>query len=238
MKQQEGLEWDNEFSAESLNSEDLAGSEYSRLWLKDLEFSPLTPQSQQVSRSSSRRSSTETELRYMTRYPPSGRSSVGGLAEDDLSASASVNLSAQKYRFQSSISRWAVLFILCEIFIVLISRSRSGSFHKSGSVSPASENFWEQENGVKNIMNSSLTSQESGFQDCESSLTSSVCSVNSSILAYNPTPLSPVKEDKEPRSPVKVLETPVTVTRYGDRTTAALTDSELLIVTDNQSQEN
>ena len=117
----------------------------------------------------------------------------------------------------------------------IICRSRSGSFHKSGSVSPASENFWEPENAVKNIMNSSLSSQESGFQDCESSLTSSVCSVNSSILAYNPTPLSPVKEDKEPRSPVKV---PVTLTRYGDRTTAALTDSELLIVTDNQSQEN
>ena len=236
---QEGLEWDNEFSASSIHSEDLAGSEYSRLWLKDLEFSPLTPHSQQVSRCSSRRSSTDTEVRYMTRYPPSGRSSVGGLVEDDISASASVNLSAQKYKFQSSISRWAVdcsFHVL--IFIQMICRSRSGSFHKSGSVSPASENFWEPENAVKNIMNSSHSSQESGFQDCESSLTSSVCSVNSSILAYNPTPLSPVKEDKEPRSPVKVLEPPVTLTRYGDRTTAALTDSELLIVTDNQSQEN
>ena len=105
---QEGLEWDNEFSASSIHSEDLAGSEYSRLWLKDLEFSPLTPHSQQVSRCSSRRSSTDTEVRYMTRYPPSGRSSVGGLVEDDISASASVNLSAQKYKFQSCISRWAV----------------------------------------------------------------------------------------------------------------------------------
>ena len=231
-----GLEWDNEFSAESLNTEDLA--DYSRLWLKDLEFSPLTPHSQYLSRASSRRSSIDSEVRYMTRYPPSGRSSVGGLVEDDIPSSASINLSGQKYKFQSSISRLTVgHFSLC-FLMKIFCRSRSGSFHKSGSVSPASENCWEPESSVKNIMNSSLTSQESGFQDCESSLTSSVCSVNSSILAYNPTPLSPVKEDKEPRSPVKVLESPVTLTRYGDRATAALTDSELLIVTDNQSQEN
>ena len=105
VRQEGGLEWDNEFSAESLTTEDLA--DYSRLWLKDLEFSPLTPHSQYLSRASSRRSSADTELRYMTRYPPSGRSSVGGLGEDDIpsSASGSANLSAQKYKFQNSISR-------------------------------------------------------------------------------------------------------------------------------------
>ena len=84
-------------------------------------------------------------------------------------------------------------------------------------------------------MNSSLTSQESGFQDCESSMTSSVSSMNSSIREYNFCLLSPVKEDREPRSPLKVARSPVT-TRYGDGVTATLTDSELLIVTDHEEQ--
>ena len=85
-------------------------------------------------------------------------------------------------------------------------------------------------------MNSSLTSQESGFQDCESSMTSSmsssVCSINNSLSSYNPSQLSPVKEDKEPRSPVKVAMSPGTITSYGERSTATLTDSSLLIVTE------
>ena len=91
-------------------------------------------------------------------------------------------------------------------------------------------------------MNSSLTSQESGFQDCENSMTSSmsssVCSVNNSLISsYHPSQLSPVKEDKEPRSPLKV-NSPGTVTSYGERSTATLTDSELLIVTEDQDQDN
>ena len=221
---QEGLEWDNEFSANSVTSEEVG--EYSRLWLRDLEFSSQTPLSQHLSRSSSRRSSTDTEVRYMTRYPPSGRSSVGGHHEDDLPGQAG-QLHA-KYKFHNNFARCEATFLKYVSIFTNICRSRSGSFHKSGSVSP------EPESSGRTIMNSSLTSQESGFQDGESSMSSSVCSVNTSC--YNPGLLSPVKEDKEPKSPVKVAS--ATTTRYGDRTTATLTDSELLIVTDDQDQGN
>ena len=92
---QEGLEWDNEFSTNSVHSEEVA--EYSKLWLRDLEFSSQTPLSQYLSRSSSRRSSTDTEVKYMTRYPPSGRSSVGGSEEEAWPGS--------KYRLHNSLAR-------------------------------------------------------------------------------------------------------------------------------------
>ena len=74
-------EWDNEFSNDAIVDDDIShepSDEKAIDWLKNLDSSSVMFSS----RSTSRRSSTDTEasrgldIRYMTRYPPSGRSSV------------------------------------------------------------------------------------------------------------------------------------------------------------------
>merc|ERR1712110_111812 len=112
---------------------------------------------------------------YMARYPPSGRSSVGRESEDDFLTSVANYNPTFKRRLSQGLPR-----------------SKSGSF-RSGSVSPQSLGGWEagQESPCSlvspgtshtvNIMNNSATSLESGFMDFEGSMTSSLCSMNTSI---------------------------------------------------------
>ena len=91
-------EWDNEFSNDAIVDDDIShepSDEKAIDWLKNLDSSSVMFSS----RSTSRRSSTDTEasrgldIRYMTRYPPSGRSSVdresviSRLSEEELSTS-------------------------------------------------------------------------------------------------------------------------------------------------------
>jgi len=217
-------EWDNEFSNDAIVDDDIShepSDEKAIDWLKNLDSSSVMFSS----RSTSRRSSTDTEasrgldIRYMTRYPPSGRSSVdresviSRLSEEELSTSHPTPTSSRQ-----------------KLFTTGITRSKSGSF-RSGSESPIttdlqSSSSWDLESpssgnfvNMMNTSHTSATSLESGFQDGESSMTSSVSSsiMNTSITSYPPVnmsnssfltsypqvPLSPVKECKEPRSPAK-----------------------------------
>lgn len=227
LSRQDTLEWDNEFSGDNIALDDelLNADAHTRTWLRNIDSSQFS------SRNTSRRSSTDTDtsrvdLRYMTRYPPSGRSSVdresviSKLSEDDFLTDVSRNRSHSG-----------------------IKRSASGSF-RSGSVSPSlcsaqasdSNNMsGNRQSIIINYMNTSATSLESGFQDGESSMTSSVSSLNTSnstsswpsaannswtscppagnnnsntslLVSYPLTPLSPVKECKEPRSPAKLSQ--------------------------------
>jgi len=222
LSRQDTLEWDNEFTGDNVTLDDelLNADVHTRGWLRNIDSSQFS------SRNTSRRSSTDTDtsrvdVRYMTRYPPSGRSSVdresvfSKLSEDDFPTDVSRNRSHHG-----------------------IKRSSSGSF-RSGSVSPSSCSAQAADNNNMSgnrqsiIMNTSATSLESGFQDGESSMTSSVCSLSTSmsscpsaannswtsyppagnnsnntslLVSYPLTPLSPVKECKEPRSPAKLSQ--------------------------------
>ena len=91
------LEWDNEFSANDAASETgVDDDDRGASWLRALDSFSVS------SRPGSRRSSTGSEYRYMTRYPPSGRSSVdkesviSKLSEADISAMSASSSKSSK----------------------------------------------------------------------------------------------------------------------------------------------
>ena len=109
-------EWDNEFSNDAIVDDDIShepSDEKAIDWLKNLDSSSVMFSS----RSTSRRSSTDTEasrgldIRYMTRYPPSGRSSVdresviSRLSEEELSTSHPTPTSSRQKLFTTGITR-------------------------------------------------------------------------------------------------------------------------------------
>ena len=104
-------EWDNEFSNDAIVDDDIShepSDEKAIDWLKNLDSSSVMFSS----RSTSRRSSTDTEAsRYMTRYPPSGRSSVdresviSRLSEEELSTSHPTPTSSRQKLFTTGITR-------------------------------------------------------------------------------------------------------------------------------------
>ena len=104
-------EWDNEFSNDAIVDDDIShepSDEKAIDWLKNLDSSSVMFSS---------RSSTDTEasrgldIRYMTRYPPSGRSSVdresviSRLSEEELSTSHPTPTSSRQKLFTTGITR-------------------------------------------------------------------------------------------------------------------------------------
>lgn len=207
-------EWDNECLNQSYDIDLIDGNaqypEYNSVIFNEKGYDG----SSETSRNTSRRPSTDLNMRFIPRLPPSGRSSV----ERDLSASRLSD-------FSSASDEVTITSALPYKRSGLGSRSRSSSLTRScsGSLSPSVRdlsfkfpNSNNQETPA-NVMNTSGCSEESGFLDYEGSMDSSISSsysMNNSFFTSSIN-LSPVKETKEPTSPsegpIAFMESP----KYG-----------------------
>jgi len=205
-------EWDNECLNQSYDVDMLGdnaqNAELKSEMLNEQGFNTTLEKSEydggsETSRATSRRSSTEINMRYVRRLPPSGRSSL----ERELSLSRLSD-------FSTASDEVTLTNALPNAVSGQIPRSRSGSLSRScsGSFSPIVRDlpfkFANSNNkeSVANVMNSSAYSEESGFLDYEGSMDSSICSSNSMNSSFftSSINLSPVKEAKEPSSPIEV----------------------------------
>eukprot|EP00092_Neocalanus_flemingeri_P009408 GFUD01010122.1.p1 GENE.GFUD01010122.1~~GFUD01010122.1.p1 ORF type:complete len:412 (+),score=77.76 GFUD01010122.1:375-1610(+) len=213
----DALEWDSECLGQSFDTDVLGKSTQHKVWLPDalkelnteteLEESLCSYGDSQTSKTNSERSSSEKDMRLFQRFPPSGRSSVdresisSGLSEfsttsEDftLTRSRQLNLGLNLSRSRSSSTSTSPLSPLI----------RDCPFHFNSS---------NKESRAKQ-MNASVYSQESGFLDYEGSMDSSICSMSSSIFTSSVN-LSPVKEAKEPQSPIETTQSPLGLPEYG-----------------------
>jgi hypothetical protein len=191
------LEWDNECLNPSYDNEIFDGSAQSySVMLSEKGYDG----SSETSRNTSRRPSTDMNMRYIPRLPPSGRSSV----ERDLSASRLSD-------FSTASDKVTITSALPYARPGYTTRSRSSSITRScsGSLSPVVRDLpfkfpnSNNKDSSANVMNISACSEESGFLDYEGSMDSSISSshsMNSSFFTSSIN-LSPVKEAKEPCSP-------------------------------------
>lgn len=205
-------EWDNDCLNESLDA-DVIGMNSQHAWLpgslKELDLTLNQDNtlsicaSSQTSRSSSRQSSTEKDMRLFGRLPISGRSSLRE------------SFTSQR----SECSPTSEDFILNSAKQYPRTRSRSNSNSKLvNDLSPLTNSNFEN---TSNHMTVSAYSEESGFHDYEGSMKSSTCSMNSSICSMNSSfftasiNLSPVKEANEPISVIESTPFPLNLQEYG-----------------------
>ena len=215
----DSLEWDSECFTQTLDTDMLGINLQNKVWLPDslkgLSQQPEQEEtlslygSSQTSRSTSRQSSTEKGMRLIQRLPPSGRSSV-----------ERESISSRLSEFSTTSDDYTLIstkpFIRSRQNLGLnLPSSRSSSSSRNGSeslsqlVSDHSHQFNSRnKESLDKEMNTSAYSEESGFVDCEGSMESSISSMNSSIFTTS-IHLSPVKEAKEPQTPMETGHSPV-----------------------------
>jgi len=218
-------EWDNECLNQSYDIDIIDGNaqypEFKSIIFNEKGYDG----SSETSRNTSRRPSTDLNMRFIPRLPPSGRSSV----ERDLSASRLSD-------FSTGSDDVTITSALPPTRSGLKNRSRSGSFSRScsGSLSPAVRDLpfkfpnCNNQETAANFMNTSGYSEESGFLDYEGSMDSSISSSHSMSSSFltSSINLSPVKEAKEPNSPTRGSTAFMESPEYGF---ASITTSDTVI---------